>query len=95
MEAEGGQAPAPGQPVQQEGVELPPVHAAVQHALSQARTEVVQQGGVVRQQAGGQEQARTAAAPTAIDGSSVGRSTTAHLLTACSDNAETLILCTV
>ncbi len=79
VQAEGGQAPAAGQPVQQESIELPSLDR-IQNLVRQARAKVVQEGGVVDKQAGGEE---AQAAGPSVNRSAVRGAPAPHFLPPC------------
>jgi len=87
VKTERGQAPAAGQPVQQESIELPSLDR-IQNLVRQARAEVVQEGGVVDEQAGGEE-AQAAGPP--VHGSAVRGAPAPHFLPPCRVTATLVI----
>ncbi len=87
VKTERGQAPAAGQPVQQESIELPSLDR-IQNLVRQARAKVVQEGGVVDEQAGGEE-AQAAGPP--VHGSAVRGAPAPHFLPPCRMTATLVI----
>jgi len=79
VKTECGEAAPAAHPVQQESIELPSIDR-IQNLVRQAGTEVVQEGGVVEEEAGGEE-AQAAGPP--VHSGAVRGPPAPHLLSPC------------